>query len=92
MIFVVILFLFLFLIFIFHFQIDEDRAGKQIDRKLVNNILALYLEISDKTGKNDAKYFAEKIIKENATLSCDDEVSNWMAAISLIDNTPKVIN
>jgi hypothetical protein len=46
--------------------------------------LALYLEISDKTGKNDAKYFAEKIIKENATLiSCDDEVSNWMATLSL---------
>jgi hypothetical protein len=55
--------------------------------------LALYLEISDKTGKNDAKYFAEKIIKENATLiSSDDEVSNWIAAVSLIDNTPKVIN
>jgi hypothetical protein len=54
--------------------------------------LALYLEISNKIEKNDAKYFAEKIIKENATLSCDDEVSNWMAAISLIDNTPKVIN
>jgi hypothetical protein len=55
--------------------------------------LALYLEISDKTGKNDAKYFAEKIIKENATLiSCDDEVSNWMTTLSLIDNTPKVIN
>jgi hypothetical protein len=46
--------------------------------------LALYLEISNKTGKNDAKYFAEKIIKENATLiSCDDEVSNWMATLSL---------
>ncbi|KEH36343.1 cullin-like protein [Medicago truncatula] len=37
-------------------MIAEDHAGKQIDRKLINNILAFYLEIGDKTGKIDPKY------------------------------------
>ncbi|RHN71242.1 hypothetical protein MtrunA17_Chr3g0144081 [Medicago truncatula] len=40
----------------FYDLIAEDHAGKQIDRKLINNILAFYLEIGDKTGKIDPKY------------------------------------
>jgi len=35
-----------------------------LESKLINNILAFYSEIGDKTGKIDPNYVAEKMIEE----------------------------
>lgn len=58
---------------------------------MVNNTLAVYSEISESTRKNNAKHFAETMIKENAPYYYD-EASKWIASSSFLDNTPKVIS
>lgn len=68
-------------------QIDQERAGEQIDRTLVNNTLAFYSEIDDRTRKNNAKHS----IKENAALYFGG-ASHWITSSSFFDNTPKVIS
>lgn len=72
-------------------QIDQERAGEQIDRTLANNTLAFYSEIDDRTRKNNAKQFAEKMIMENAAFYYG-EASHWITSSSFMDNTPKVIS
>ncbi|KAK7292292.1 hypothetical protein RIF29_08070 [Crotalaria pallida] len=69
-------------------MIDQERAGQQIERTLVNNTLAIYSEIGDGPKKNHAKGFAEKMIKHDAEFYYD-AASIWMASSSIKDNTPK---
>ncbi|KAK7363602.1 hypothetical protein VNO77_05750 [Canavalia gladiata] len=67
------------------YMIDQERAGKLIDRTLVNNTLAIYSKIGQITIKSTA---SERIIKDNAAFYSGG-LSNWIASSCFKDDTTK---
>ncbi|XP_061349208.1 cullin-1-like [Gastrolobium bilobum] len=70
------------------YMIDQERAGEQINRTLINNTLAIYSEIGDSTRIINAKHFAERMIIENVAFYYDG-ASTWIASSSFKYNKPK---
>ncbi|XP_027332052.1 cullin-1-like isoform X2 [Abrus precatorius] len=69
------------------YMIDQERAGEQIDRTLVNNVLAIYSEMGNIPRENNTEHFAVRMTKDNAALY--EEASNWIASSSFKNDTPK---
>lgn len=74
----------------FHGQIDRQHAGEHIDGALLNNVLAIYVEIGDGSRRSHAKGF-EQLLQGNAAFYFDG-ASSWIASYSFKDYKPKVIS
>ncbi|MED6106467.1 hypothetical protein PIB30_005101 [Stylosanthes scabra] len=69
-------------------MIAKERVGEKVDWELINNIVAIHLQIGNRSTKSYTQGFVERLVKDNAAFY-SDAVSNWIATSSFKFNTPK---